>query len=100
VERALALDRGAVQNPLVVGVVVDPHEVQITGVAAELGPELAREQVPTLELGQAVPAGGGEVLRPLRIGLDVDDRVGVEDAGAWVDAPDRVARSRGRSRRG
>src|SRR5215207_3957702 len=82
--------RGPVEDPLVVRVVVDPDDVEVPLVAAELRPELARDHVPGLELGLPVPLGEGPVLGAGP--HDVDDRIAVEDARPGIDAPQGVDR--------
>ena len=81
-----------VEDPLVIGVVVEAQDPQVALVAAELGPEPAEDQVPGFELRPAVPLGVRPPLRPAGTGHDVDGGLAGEDASAGVDAPYRVRR--------
>src|SRR4051794_19921318 len=72
-------------NPLVVGVVVDAEQVQIFRAPAELGTDSACEHVPRLELRQPVALSGRRFFRVIRIDSDVNDRLCVADACAWIN---------------
>ena len=84
-------------DPLVVDVVVHADHVQVTGLAAQLGPGPPGDHVPRLELGEAVAFGGQTVLRSGRIRDDVDDRVGMDDARIGPAREDLVAGLDGRA---
>jgi hypothetical protein len=90
VEGLAPLQWPAVENPLIARVVVEADDVQVALIPSELGPELTGDHVPGLILGLPVPFGLLPPLREPRVGHDVDGGVGMEDAGAGVDTPDRV----------
>src|SRR3954452_7817946 len=74
-------DGRAAQVPLVVAVVVDAQDVEVLGPAAQLRLLAAGQHVPGLELRLVVAAAH-----------DVDQRVDLDEAGARVDAADRLDR--------
>ncbi|RZL42915.1 MAG: hypothetical protein EOP72_03990 [Variovorax sp.] len=80
--------------PLVVVVVVQAQHVEVVRRAAELGGRAAGDHVPGLELMGARPQRRGAVRRPgAPVRLDVDHRVGVDDARAGLDRADGVDRA-------
>src|SRR3982750_2115557 len=85
VERVPPLEGRPVEEPLVVRVVVEPDDVEIALVAAELWPEAAGDQVPPLKLGPPVTLGGGPHPGLPGIGLDVDGGIAMGGASPRGD---------------
>ena len=77
-----------VVEPLVLAVVVDAEDVEVLHVTAEFGALPAGDHVPGGELRLPVALGGDAVLRARRVGLDINDRVGVDNSSR-PDGPDR-----------
>src|SRR5690606_23886309 len=84
------LDLGAVQVPLVLRVEVQAHDVQVFLAPAQPGPAPPGEQVPGVELGQAVGFGGLDLVRAVGAGDDVDQRVALHEASLRRDGADRL----------
>src|SRR5689334_10700910 len=71
-------------NPLVVRVVVDAEQIEILRTSTEFWTESATDHVKRLELRHPVTLRGSGFLGIVRIDGDVNDRLGVTDARAWI----------------
>ena len=72
-------------NPLIIGIVIHPDNVEILGTPAEFRAKPAGDHVPRLELSLPIGFGGWRVLWVVGIDGNVNDRLAVADASAGIN---------------
>ena len=88
----------AAENPLVIVVIVEPDDIEQLLLAAELRPEAPEIMSKAWNCASRAPSASSRVMRPLRVGGDVDRRFAMHEARTRIDREDFMHRRDGCAR--